>query len=75
MGERYVFWMRLREDGIPDAACGVWALWGSCLESAYRTPLAGECPLFSAWGRFEDGAPASRVRYALWVAYPSGWLR
>ena len=20
--------------------------------------LAGECPLFSAWGRFEDGAPA-----------------
>ena len=19
--------------------------------------LAGECPLFSAWGRFEDGAP------------------
>ena len=39
---------------------------------AYRTTLAGECPLFSAWGRFEDGAPASRVRYALWVAYPSG---
>ena len=30
-----------------------------------RTMLAGECPLFSAWGRFEDGAPASRVRYAL----------
>ena len=24
--------------------------------------LAGECPLFSAWGRFEDGAPASRDR-------------
>ena len=26
--------------------------------------LAGECPLFSAWGRFEDGAPAmySRLR-------------
>jgi len=30
-----------------------------------RFTLAGECPLFSAWGRFEDGAPASRVRYAL----------
>ena len=29
---------------------------------AYRTTLAGECPLFSAWGRFEDGAPASRDR-------------
>jgi len=24
--------------------------------------LAGECPLFSAWGRFEDGAPATHVR-------------
>ena len=54
---------------------GVRILWVSCLEIAHRTPLAGECPLFSAWGRFEDGAPASRVRYALWVAYPSGWLR
>ena len=29
-----------------------------------RTMLAGECPLFSAWGRFEDGAPATHVRYA-----------
>ena len=28
-----------------------------------RTMLAGECPLFSAWGRFEDGAPASRDRF------------
>ena len=27
-----------------------------------RTMLAGECPLFSAWGRFEDGAPATHVR-------------
>ena len=27
-----------------------------------RTMLAGECPLFSAWGRFEDGAPAPHVR-------------
>lgn len=38
-------------------------LWGRL----YRTPLAGagECPLCGAWGRFEDGAPASRVRYAL----------
>ena len=26
----------------------------------------------AALGRLEDGAPASRVRYALWVAYPSG---
>ena len=58
MGERYVFWMRLREEGIPDAARGgVRILWVSCLEIAHRTPLAGECPLFSAWGRFEDGAP------------------
>ncbi len=24
--------------------------------------LAGECPLFSAWGRFEDGAPAMHSR-------------
>ena len=24
--------------------------------------LAGECPLFSAWGRFEDGAPAPHER-------------
>ena len=39
--------------------------WVSCLERLYRFTLAGECPLFSAWGRFEDGAPASRVRYAL----------
>ena len=44
------------------------------MERLYRTLLAGECPLFSAWGgRFEDGAPASRVRYALEVAYPSDW--
>ena len=27
-----------------------------------QTMLAGECPLFSAWGRFEDGAPAPRDR-------------
>ena len=30
-----------------------------------RTMLAGECPLFSAWGRFEDGAPAPHVRYTV----------
>ena len=30
-----------------------------------RTMLAGECPLFSAWGRFEDGAPAPHRRYAV----------
>ena len=29
-----------------------------------RTMLAGECPLFSAWGRFEDGSPATHRRYA-----------
>lgn len=27
-----------------------------------RTMLAGECPLFSAWRRFEDGAPATHIR-------------
>ena len=32
------------------------------LQTAHRFPLAGECPLFSAWGRFEDGAPAPRDR-------------
>ena len=32
-----------------------------------RTILAGECPLFSARGRFEDGAPATHVRYAVKV--------
>ena len=25
--------------------------------------LAGECPLFSAWGRFEDGAPATHEHF------------
>ena len=28
--------------------------------SGFVLMLAGECPLFSAWGRFEDGAPAPR---------------
>ena len=32
--------------------------------------LAGECPLFSAWGRFEDGAPAPHVRYAASYTVP-----
>ena len=32
-----------------------------------RTILAGECPLFSARERFEDGAPATHVRYAVKV--------
>lgn len=26
--------------------------------------LAGECPLYSAWGRFEDGAPAPHEHLA-----------
>ena len=30
-----------------------------------QTMLAGECPLFSAWGRFEDGAPATHRCYAV----------
>ena len=34
-----------------------------------RTMLAGECPLFSAWGRFEDGAPATHRRYAVQVQF------
>ena len=37
-----------------------------------RTMLAGECPLFSAWGRFEDGAPAPHVRYAVKVQFHRG---
>jgi len=42
---------------------------GWLFESAYRTPLAGECPLcgaltFKEPSRFEEGTP-SRVRYAL----------
>ena len=36
--------------------------------------LAGSAPS-AALARLEDGAPATHVRYALWVAYPSGWLR
>ena len=31
-----------------------------------------ECPLFSAWGRFEDGAPAPHVRYAVKVQFHRG---
>jgi len=43
---------------------------GLGLERLYRFTLAGECPLFGARtfkepSRLEDGAPASRVRYAL----------
>ena len=34
---------RLREEDVP---------------GGFVLMLAGECPLFSAWGRFEDGAPA-----------------
>ncbi len=37
-----------------------------------RTMLAGECPLFSAWGRFEDGAPAPHRRYAVKVQFHRG---
>ena len=40
------------------------------LQTACRLPLAGECPLFSAWGRFEDGAPASHRRYAASYTVP-----
>ena len=50
MGERYVFWMRLREDGIPDAARG-------------GVPPLRRLN-FKEPSRLEDGAP-SRVRYAL----------
>ena len=43
----------LRRDGVPTPRMGMhWA--------ALPLTLAGECPLFSAWGRFEDGAPAPR---------------
>lgn len=34
-----------------------------------RTMLAGECPLFSAWRRSEDGAPATHIRYAVKVQF------
>ena len=37
---------------------------------ALRTMLAGECPLCGAWGRFEDGAPASHRRYAASYTVP-----
>ena len=44
-----------------------------------RTMPAGECPLFSAWGRFEDGAPATHRRYAVAVevqrSYRPSWRR
>ena len=40
------------------------------LQTAHRFPLAGECPLFSAWGRFEDGAPAPHRRYAASYTVP-----
>ena len=29
-------------------------------KEGFALTLAGECPLFSAWGRLEDGAPAPR---------------
>ena len=31
---------------------------GKTAPCGFAFMLAGECPLFSAWGRFEDGAPA-----------------
>ena len=38
------------------------ALYSGCagedVPGGFVLTLAGECPLFSAWGRFEDGAPA-----------------
>ena len=38
------------------------ALYSGCagedVPGGFVLMLAGECPLFSAWGRFEDGAPA-----------------
>ena len=38
------------------ASCSGCAGWG--VPGGFVLMLAGECPLFSAWGRFEDGAPA-----------------
>ena len=35
-----------------------------------RTMLAGECLLCGAWGRFEDGAPATHFRYAASYTMP-----
>ena len=34
--------------------------WRDLDKNGFALTLAGECPLFSAWGRFEDGAPAPR---------------
>ena len=40
------------------------ALYSGCagedVPGGFVLTLAGECPLFSAWGRLEDGAPAPR---------------
>ncbi|OFN71086.1 hypothetical protein HMPREF2528_08605 [Rothia sp. HMSC078H08] len=32
-------------------------------KDGFALTLAGECPLFSAWGRFEDGAPAPHEHF------------
>ena len=52
------------------------ALYSGCagedVPGGFVLTLAGECPLFSAWGRFEDGAPATHVRYAVNVQFHRG---
>ena len=32
-------------------------------KEGFALTLAGECPLFSAWGRLEDGAPAPHEHF------------
>ena len=43
------------------------ALYSGCagedVPGGFVLTLAGECPLFSAWGRFEDGAPAPHEHF------------
>ena len=36
---------------------------GGGVPGGFVLTLAGECPLFSAWGRFEDGAPAPHEHF------------
>ena len=50
------------------ASCSGCAGWG--VPGGFVLMLAGECPLFSAWGRFEDGAPATHVRCAASYTVP-----
>ena len=42
------------------------------MPGGFALTLAGECPLFSAWGRFEDGAPAPHEHlHSRMVSYSS----